>query len=176
MRSPGRTFPAASELLAAHWNEVVSTGGLRTVEMWLMALPEDVVTGDARLCLARAWTSFAKGALEEVLPCLETAEAAPVSGPSARRDDLGRLRRGDPAGVVLAADGRFRQDGAYSREALALEHGPWRAISANCLGTAFYWLDEPAQTRQQLEETIEVGRELFRWSRCSRSGAGDVGL
>jgi len=61
----GQDFPAASELLATHWNEVVSTGGLRTVEMWLMALPEHVITGDARLCLARAWTSFAKGALEE---------------------------------------------------------------------------------------------------------------
>ena len=31
--------------------------------------------------------------------------------PSARRDDLGRLRRGHPAGVLLAADGGFRQDG-----------------------------------------------------------------
>jgi LuxR family maltose regulon positive regulatory protein len=43
---------------------------------------------------------------------------------------------------------------------LALERGPWRAISANCLGTAFYWLDETAPARQHLEETIEVGREL----------------
>ncbi|MBV8220842.1 MAG: hypothetical protein JO325_20455, partial [Solirubrobacterales bacterium] len=77
----GQDFPTASELLAAHWNEVVSMGGLRAVEMWLMALPEHVVTGDARLCLARAWTSFATGALDEVLPCLETAEAAPVPGP-----------------------------------------------------------------------------------------------
>jgi hypothetical protein len=46
--------------------------------MWLTALPEHVVTGDARLCLARAWTSFAKGALDEVLPCVENAEAAPA--------------------------------------------------------------------------------------------------
>ena len=156
----GQDFPGASELLAAHWNEVVSTGGLRTVEMWLMALPEDVVTGDARLCLARAWTSFAKGALEEVLPCLETAEAAPVPGPLL--DGTTSVASG--AATLRASYwlrmGDFGKAVAYSREALALEHGPWRAISANCLGTALYWLDETAQARQHLEATIEVGREL----------------
>ncbi len=156
----GQDFPAASELLAAHWNAVVSTGGLRTVEMWLMALPEDVVTGDARLCLARAWTSFAKGALEEVLPCLETAEAAPVPGPLL--DGTTSVASG--AATLRASYwlrmGDFGKTVAYSREALALEQGPWRAISANCLGTASYWLDETAQARQQLEATIDVGREL----------------
>jgi LuxR family maltose regulon positive regulatory protein len=156
----GQDFPAASELLAAHWNEVLSTGGLRAVEMWLMALPEHVVTGDARLCLARAWTSFAKGALDEVLPCLETAEAAPVSGPLL--DGTTSVASG--AATLRASYwlrmGDFGKTVSYAREALALEHGPWRAISANCLGTAFYWLDELAQARQQLEETIEVGHEL----------------
>jgi ATP/maltotriose-dependent transcriptional regulator MalT len=156
----GRDFPAASELLAAHWNEVVSTGGLRSVEMWLMALPEHVVTGDARLCLARAWTAFAKGALEEVLPCLETAESAPVPGPLL--DGTTSVASG--AATLRASYwlrmGDFGKTVSHAREALALEHGPWRAISANCLGTAFYWLDETAQARQQLEATIEVGREL----------------
>jgi LuxR family maltose regulon positive regulatory protein len=156
----GHDFSAASELLAAHWNEVVSTGGLRTVEMWLMALPEHVVTGDARLCLARAWTSFAKGALDEVLPCLETAEAAPVPGPLL--DGTTSVASG--AATLRASYwlrmGDFGKTVSYAREALALEHGPWRAISANCLGTAFYWLDETAQARQQLEATVDVGREL----------------
>ena len=156
----GQDFPAASELLAAHWNEVVSTGGLRTVEMWLMALPERVVLNDARLCLARAWTSFAKGALDEVLPCLETAEAAPVPGPLL--DGTTSVASG--AATLRASYwlrmGDFGKTVSYAREALALELGPWRAISANCLGAAFYWLDETAQARQQLEATVEVGREL----------------
>jgi ATP/maltotriose-dependent transcriptional regulator MalT len=156
----GQDFAAASELLACHWNEVVGAGGLRTVEMWLMALPEPVVTGDARLCLARAWTSFARGALEEVLPCLETAEAAPVPGPLL--DGTTSVASG--AATLRASYwlriGDFGKTVSYAREALALEHGPWRAISANCLGTAFYWLDETAKARQQLEATIEAGREL----------------
>jgi LuxR family maltose regulon positive regulatory protein len=156
----GQDFAVASELLAAHWNEVVSTGGLRTVEMWLMALPERVVLEDARLCLARAWTSFAKGALDEVLPCLETAEAAPVPGPLL--DGTTSVASG--AATLRASYwlrmGDFGKTVTYAREGLALEHGPWRAISANCLGTAFYWLDETAPARQQLEATIEVGREL----------------
>jgi ATP/maltotriose-dependent transcriptional regulator MalT len=156
----GQDFPAASELLAAHWNEVVSTGGLRTVEMWLMALPERIVLDDARLCLARAWTSFAKGALAEVLPCLENAEAAPVPGPLL--DGTTSIASG--AATLRASYwlrlGDFGKTVSYAREALALEHGPWRAISANCLGTAFYWLDETAPARQQLEATVDVGREL----------------
>ena len=157
----GQDFPAASELLAAHWNEVVSAGGLRTVEMWLMALPERVVLEDARLCLARAWTSFASGALDEVLPCLENAEAAPVPGPLL--DGTTSVASG--AATLRASYwlrmGDFGKTVSYAREAMALEHGPWRAISANCLGTAFYWLEQMAQARQQLEETIEVGRELI---------------
>jgi LuxR family maltose regulon positive regulatory protein len=110
--------------------------------------------------LARAWTSFAKGALEEVLPCLENAEAAPVPGPLL--DGTTSVASG--AATLRASYwlrmGDFGKTVSYAREALALEHGPWRAISANCLGTAFYWLDETAQARQQLEATIEVGREL----------------
>jgi LuxR family maltose regulon positive regulatory protein len=128
--------------------------------MWLMALPERVVIADARLCLARAWTSFAKGALDEVLPCLENAEAAPVPGPLL--DGTTSIASG--AATLRASYwlrmGDFGKTVSYAREALALEHGPWRAISANCLGTAFYWLGETAQARMQLEATIEVGREL----------------
>jgi LuxR family maltose regulon positive regulatory protein len=156
----GRDFATASELLAARWNEIISSGGLHNVEMWLMSLPEQVVTQDARLCLARAWTSFAKGELDEVLPCLETAESAPVPGPLL--DGTTSVASG--AATLRASYwlrvGDFRKSVIYAREALALEQGPWRAISANCLGTASYWLDETAQARQHLEETIEVGREL----------------
>jgi LuxR family maltose regulon positive regulatory protein len=154
-------FSAASELLAAHWNEIISAGGLRAVEMWLMSLPEAIVLDDARLCLARAWTSFAKGALDEVLPCLASAEAAPADKP---------LLDGSTSVVSGAATlrasywlrmGDFEKTVTYAREALALEYGPWRAISANCLGMASYWLDRTAQARQFLEETIDVGRDLL---------------
>jgi ATP/maltotriose-dependent transcriptional regulator MalT len=157
----GDDFPTASELLAAHWNEVVSAGGLRTVEMWLMALPERVVMEDARLCLARAWTSFAKGALDEVLPCLEDAEAAPA--PKRTLDGTTSVASG--AATLRASYwvrmGDFEKTVTYAREALALEHGLWRAISANCLGMASYWLDQNAQARRYLEESIDVGRDLL---------------
>jgi LuxR family maltose regulon positive regulatory protein len=157
----GQDFATASELLAAHWNDIVSSGGLRAVEMWLMSLPERLVLEDARLCLARAWTSFAEGALDEVLPCLENAEAAPpperlLDGTTSVASGAATLR----ASYWLRM-GDFRKTVTCAREALALEHGPWRAISANCLGTASYWLDETAQARQHLEQTIEVGRELL---------------
>ncbi|MGZ4251467.1 MAG: response regulator transcription factor, partial [Solirubrobacteraceae bacterium] len=56
--------------------------------------------------------------------------------------------------------GDFGKTVSHARQALELERGPWRAISANCLGTASYWLGETAQARQQLEATIEEGREL----------------
>ncbi|MBV8218157.1 MAG: hypothetical protein JO325_06825, partial [Solirubrobacterales bacterium] len=157
----GQDFATASELLAAHWNDIISRGGLRAVEMWLMSLPEPLVLEDARLCLARAWTSFAKGALEEVLPCLENAEAAPP--PERLMDGTTSVASG--AATLRASYwlrmGEFRKTVTYAREALALEHGPWRAISANCLGMASYWLDQNAQARQYLGETIDVGQDLL---------------
>jgi LuxR family maltose regulon positive regulatory protein len=157
----GQDFTAASELLAAHWNDIISAGGLHAVEMWLMSLPERLVLEDARLCLARAWTSFATGALDEVLPCLENAEAAPA--PERLLDGTTSIASG--AATLRASYwlrvGDFGKTVTYAREALALEHGPWRAISANCLGMASYWLDQNAQARQYLEETIDVGRDLL---------------
>lgn len=157
----GQDFTAASELLSAHWNAVVSAGGLRMVEMWLMGLPEHLVLGDARLCLVRAWTSFAKGVLEEVLPCVENAEAAPT--PERLLDGTTSVASG--AATLRASYwlrmGDFHKTVAFAREALALEHSPWRAISANCLGTASYWLDDIAVAREQLNETINVGQELL---------------
>ncbi|MGA2928081.1 MAG: LuxR C-terminal-related transcriptional regulator, partial [Solirubrobacteraceae bacterium] len=57
--------------------------------------------------------------------------------------------------------GDFEKTVRYAREALALEHSPWRAISANCLGIASHWLDQTAQARRYLEETIDVGRDLL---------------
>jgi len=157
----GQDFTSASELLAAHWNDIISSGGLRAVEMWLMSLPERLVLQDARLCLARAWTSFAKGALDEVLPCLEHAEAAPpreglLDGATSVASGAATLR----ASYWLRM-GDFEKTVTYAREALVVEHGPWRAISANCLGMASYWLDQNAQARQYLEETIDVGRDLL---------------
>jgi len=126
-----------------------------------MALPERVVMEDARLCLARAWTSFAKGALDAVLPCLEDAEAAPA--PERPLDGTTSVASG--AATLRASYwvrlGDFEKTVTYAREALALEHGPWRAISANCLGMASYWLDQNAQARRYLEETIDVGRDLL---------------
>jgi ATP/maltotriose-dependent transcriptional regulator MalT len=143
-RSPGRTFSAASELLAAHWNEINSAGGLRAVEIWLMSVPEPILIDDARLGLARAWASFTKGAFEEVLPCLATAQAAPADKPPLD----GNTSLGSGAATLRASYwlqmGDFEKTVTYAREALALEHGPWRAISAGCLGVASYWLDQNA--------------------------------
>jgi LuxR family maltose regulon positive regulatory protein len=157
----GQDFSAASELLAAHWNEIISSGGLRAVEMWLMSLPERIVVDDARLCLARAWTSFAKGELDEVLPCLATAEAAPADKPLL--DGSTSIASG--AATLRASYwlrmGDFEKSVTYAREALELEHGPWRAISANCFGMASYWLDRNAEARQHLEEAIALGRDLL---------------
>jgi LuxR family maltose regulon positive regulatory protein len=57
--------------------------------------------------------------------------------------------------------GDFGQARRYAVEALTLEYGPWRAIAANCLGTASYWLDDTATARGHLEETVRLGRELI---------------
>ena len=52
---------AAADLIAGAWNEALQSGRSATVVRWLDGIPEQVVAGDPRLCLARAWLALDSG-------------------------------------------------------------------------------------------------------------------
>ena len=132
----------ARELIASGWHACFNEGLVETVESWLSRLPPEMVAGDARLCLVRAWLARNLGRLDEVEPWVEAAEAGVPQGP---------LREGatsiESAGCMLRAG--YRQmigdlAGAEppSRRAVALEESGtprWRAGSLATLGANLCW-------------------------------------
>lgn len=80
---------SATDMIAAHWQQVVQ-GDPTVVDRWLKALGTDVVAADARLCIAKGWTSMLTGRFEVVEPLLEAAERNPLRGVAP--DMLGTLQ------------------------------------------------------------------------------------
>jgi LuxR family transcriptional regulator, maltose regulon positive regulatory protein len=153
-------FSEAGELIAAHWSPILNAGGRLTVHGWLEQLPERTLLADARLCIVRAWTSYSLGRLDEVLPWTEAAERAPLPAPF--RDGTTSVASG--AATVrasywmLTAD--FQRARESARRALALEDeaSPWRAVAAECLGAASFWLGNSAEAEEMLAEVVRLGR------------------
>src|ERR671913_1950864 len=52
-------------LIARHWSGYVFAGHSATVQWWLDSLPEEMITHDAALCLAKAWIHTLYGEREE---------------------------------------------------------------------------------------------------------------
>jgi LuxR family maltose regulon positive regulatory protein len=150
---------AAGDLIALQWILFVNSGKNGTVDRWLRALPDEALQSDARLCLARAWTSYSVGRLDEVLAWTDTAERAALPGEF--RDGTTSVASGVAnvrAGFwLLAGDmGRARE---FARKASALEDesSPWRAVAFNCLGAASYWLGDTTEAVAMLQETVRLG-------------------
>jgi LuxR family transcriptional regulator, maltose regulon positive regulatory protein len=153
-------FAEASELIAAHWSPVLNAGGRLTVHGWLARLPDEVLRADARLCTTRAWTSYSLGRLDEVLPWTEAAEQAALPGPF--RDGITSAASG--VATIRASYwmlvGNFGRAREFARQAMTLEDesSPWRAVAAECLGAASFWLGERAEAAETLAEVVRLGR------------------
>ncbi len=132
----------ARELIASGWHACFNEGLVETVESWLSRLPPEMVAGDARLCLVRAWLARNLGRLDEVEPWVEAAEADVPQG---------RLREGatsiESAACMLRAGhrqmiGDLAGAEPPSRRAVELEQSGtprWRAGSLATLGANLCW-------------------------------------
>ena len=82
---------SASDMIAAHWQPAVQSGP-RTVARWLDALGRRAsIEADARLCIARGWTSMFTGPLRaRSSRCSTAAERNPLRGAA---PDVARLAR-----------------------------------------------------------------------------------
>ena len=138
---------AAADLIAAYWNEALQRGRSATVVRWLEALPVDLVTGDPRLCLARAWLAFDSG---------EPAAAEHWADATAAADNGRPLLEGGAtvasSVAMLRATLAYRAGDLASAEALGteaveLENRPdstWRAVALATLGAARHFRGSPS--------------------------------
>jgi LuxR family transcriptional regulator, maltose regulon positive regulatory protein len=135
-----------ADLIAASWNDALQRGRGATVIRWLEALPVEVVTSDARLCLARGWLAFDLG---------EPAAAERWAEATTQADDGRPLPEGGASvasGVaMLRATLAYRGGDLGTAEqlgakAVELEDKPdssWRAVALATLGSARHFRGAP---------------------------------
>jgi ATP/maltotriose-dependent transcriptional regulator MalT len=152
----------AVELIAAHWAPTLlgGAGGDRTVEAWLDALPDEVVRGDVRLCVARCYVGQSTGRLDESAQWLAVAESASQPGPfrdgfSSRAGAIACVRAGllvlsgDVAGALEAAREVLDEEAAGS---------PWRGIGHAAAALAHGGLGQWREARDAVSQWVEIGR------------------
>jgi LuxR family transcriptional regulator, maltose regulon positive regulatory protein len=159
-------FDDAAELIAAHWNDWFNRGHLETVDGWLSALPGEMVSGDPRLSLARAWLALDRGRVEEADRWIGAAE---LGLRSERGKRFGPAVRADAA--VLRSTHSFKvgdlaKARAAARDVLALEaSAPFPEFVAHCmLGVTGYWGGAHGEAAASLEHALALaerdGNEL----------------
>ena len=151
-------FEDAAELIAGNWNDYFNRGQLETVDSWLAALPREMVDGDPRLALARAWLALDHGRVEEADRWIATAEAS--LGP-ARGQTWGTAVRADAA--VLRSTHSFKVGDLgtareAAREVLALDaDAPFPEFVAHCmLGVTSYWCGAAGDAARSLERALTL--------------------
>ena len=151
-------FEDAAELIAGNWNDYFNRGHLETVDGWLAALPREMVDGDPRLALARAWLALDNGRVEEADRWIATAEASLEPG---RGETWGAAVRADAA--VLRSTHSFKvgdlgKARQAAREVLALDaDAPFPEFVAHCmLGVTSYWRGAPGDAAPSLERALTL--------------------
>jgi LuxR family transcriptional regulator, maltose regulon positive regulatory protein len=143
----------ARELVTAHWNTYFNQGRLATVAGWLDRLPPEIVSGDARLCIARAWLALDRRLVGDVERWLEAAER--LIQPEARVDT-----------AVLRAVYHFKigdlgraHDAAREALALADERAVFPRTAAACiLGITAYWSGDRDGAAEALDAALDLAR------------------
>ena len=153
-------FAAAIQLVTGHWYEFLQRGRQETVAAWIDRLPAEIVTGDANMCLTKAWLGVNTGRLDEVDRWIEAAETA-----AAERASTGQ---GPPLESGIASlraihrymDGNVGAAVAAGRYALQLEAGgpasPWRPVGCPVLGLALHWHGRSDDATRTLSEAVAV--------------------
>lgn len=154
-------YETARELIARHWAPMMLvTAGQRTVEDWFAALPERLIAGDLRLCVARSYICQSLGRLPDVARWTLAAETAPLPGPfydgfSSARGALACVRAG-----YHWLSGDVGQAMTAAQEVLDAEAptSAWRGIGYAVLGLTYAAHGDWSQGRESVEQWVEVGR------------------
>jgi LuxR family maltose regulon positive regulatory protein len=140
----------ASELIAEHWYGFLQRGRIETVASWLEALGDENVTGDAGLCLTKAWIAVNTGHLDEVARWIDAAELAAggdvspgVESGVAALQEIHRYMDGDVDAAVAAG-----------RRSVERGQTPWRPMGCPVLGIALFWTGQPEEAARELEQSV----------------------
>ena len=149
-------FAWAGLLVARYWLGYAVSGQRATLQRWLAALPEDLISDEAPLALVRAWICALQGLEEESERFLALAEGGSYEGKlpdgSASVEASAALIRG------LFGYGGVQAMVEAARDAEELElselSSPRTMLVKLAVGMSLYYSGEISRARQPLEEAL----------------------
>lgn len=156
---------AASELITETWVHYANAGRTGSVLEWLADFPEDVLAGDPRLLLVKAWVLALSGREDDMRAVVARVHALGGLDDGPLPDGLSSV---GSSLSVLAATFAWGDVGAV------LEHGersaglegpdsPWYPVVTWALGWAHYCNGDLDLAEERLRETVALGPRAEQW-------------
>ena len=142
----------ASELITDHWYSYLQRGRIATVADWLDAIGDEAVSGDAGLCLTKAWIAVNTGQLLEVERWIDAADRA-RHGSVVVESGISALRE-----IYHYMNGDVERSVEAGRQSLDRGDTPWRPVGCPVLGIALFWSGLFDEASEELDEAITTAR------------------
>jgi ATP/maltotriose-dependent transcriptional regulator MalT len=153
-------YGRVSLLVARYWFDYAVTGHSATVERWLEALPERLITEDAALVLVKAWICALCGRREETENLLALAESIPHEGPLP--DGTVSVESGVATIRAIFGFSGIQNMVEAAQRAVELEldqTAPQAALVRLGLGISSYYAGDITQARRVLEEGLRFTKD-----------------
>jgi len=154
----------AAELIEASWVSYANTCRYGTVLAWIGQFPEEMVNGNARLLLVKAWMLALSAKQEEAGQVIAAAErlgepaGAPPDGFSSAAASLTMLRAVFPWGDV----GGQLENGRRAAE-LEGPGSPWRPVACWAVGMGLYYQGQPGEADRWFAQSAALAPASAQW-------------
>ena len=166
-------YAAAAELVEATWGKYRDNGGYSTVLDWLGRFPDEILAGDIRLLLVKAWVLTWGARRKQAARAIAAAERLSDSGAGPLPDgfssveaSLTTLRAAFPWGDASAQL-------EYGLRAAKLEGpgSPWRPMACWAVGMGLYLHGEFGAADRWFAESLMLAPASGRWLEAGSSMA-----
>jgi LuxR family maltose regulon positive regulatory protein len=148
----------SADLIAADWVNEYNGGGLSTVSGWLDLLPDETVSQDPRLSVARAWIALSVGQLDDAaewIEAVETGSTADGGGISAQVA-VSRAVHSFKTAEVAAA-----REAARRAITLDFDDAPQALSAAYCIyGSALYFSGSTHEAQAAFRRAVGLAEKM----------------
>jgi LuxR family maltose regulon positive regulatory protein len=148
----------SADLIAADWVNEYNGGGLSTVTGWLDLLPDETVSQDPRLSVARAWIALSVGQLDDAaewIEAVETGSTADGGGISAQVA-VSRAVHSFKTAEVAAA-----REAARRAITLDFDDAPQALSAAYCIyGSALYFSGSTHEAQAAFRRAVGLAEKM----------------
>ena len=148
----------SADLVAADWVDEFNSGGLSTVSGWLDLLPDQTVSQDPRLSVARAWIALNVGQLDDAAEWIEAVETGSpdVGGGASGQVVLLRAVHSFKTAEITAA-----LEEARRAITLDLDEAPLGRSNAYCIyGAALYFSGSSREAQAAFRRAVQLAQKV----------------